>query len=205
MIPIIFKDYTETKRIYHVVTLTDLKKTMDNGIRFDDKNTYKNKYFDFHSFIDKNKPVNIPDWVVRSKAIFGSLNFKSEHLWHSHSAILGIKIDETRCWVCNENIANFLYEPLILKDIKSFEDASGFIERNGKRIAQDYWTSSCSFSQNLIERRDRKRGYDAELLVLHDIPPEDIEILYIVSDHKYMEVKAWRDFFKKNNLIYSNC
>lgn len=202
---ILFRDYSETKRVYHVVTLTDLEKTLKQGIQFNDKNTYKNKYIDFHNFIDNHKPDSIPQWVVRSKAIFGSMNFKPGHVWHSHSAVLSVKINEDLCWICNENIANYLYEPLILKNIISFEAAQEFLERNGHNIVMDYWSSSCSFKDNLSWRRDKKAGYDAEVLILHDIPPEDIEVLYIASDHRFMKVKEWQEFFSGDEFIYSNC
>jgi hypothetical protein len=48
-------------------------------------------------------------------------------------------------------------------------------------------------------------GYDAEVLILHDILPKDIELLYIASDHRYMEVNKWKEFFHRNILDYSNC
>ncbi len=205
VITILFRDYTETKRVYHVVTLTDLEKTLKNGISFDDKKTYKNKYNNFHKFIDKYRTESIPNWVIRNKAIFSSMNFKHNHIWHSHSAILSIKINEDMCWVCNENIANFLYEPLILQNIKDFEAATKFMIRNGQIIAEDYWINSCSFKDNLEARKDKEEGYDAEILIMHHIPPEDIKVLYIVSDHRYMEVKEWEDFFCSNNIKYSKC
>lgn len=205
VVSILFRDYTETKRIYHVVTLTDLEKTLSNGICFSDKNTYKSKYYDFHNYIDLHKPGSIPDWVVRSKAIFGSMNFKSNHIWHSHSAILSIRINEELCWVCNENIANFLYEPLVLQDIPGYEIAKDYIKRNGEAIVGDYWNCSCSFKENLKLRRDMKTGYDAEVLILHDILPEDIEVLYIASDHRFMKLEEWQKFFAKNDFTYSRC
>lgn len=205
MIEILFKDYAETKYVYHIVTLTDLEKTLKYGIQFSDKKTYENKYQYFHNYIDRYKPDSIPNWVIRSKAIFGSLNFKQGHVWHSHSAILGVRINEDKCWICNENIANFLYEPLILQQIGGFEEASEFLRRNGQSIVLDYWNSSCSFKDNLLGRRDRKAGYDAEVLILHDIPPTDLEVLYIASDHKCMKPKEWKELFIKNELKYSNC
>jgi hypothetical protein len=205
VITILFKDYTETKRLYHVVTLTDLEKTLNHGICFNDKKTYSNKYEDFHSYIDRHKPENIPEWVVRSKAIFASMNFEDGHKWHSHSAVLGIKIDESLCWVCNENIANFLYEPLILQNINGFETCSDFLKRKGKSVVMDYWSSSCSFKDNLSERKDKKAGYDAEILIMHEIPQEDIEVLYIASDHRFMKPKEWERYFSENRFIYSNC
>lgn len=205
VITILFRDYTETRRVYHVVTLTDLENTLINGLSFDDKKTYKSKYYSFHRYIDEYKHESIPAWVIRNKAIFSSMNFKNNHVWHSHSAILSVKIDEDLCWVCNENIANFLYEPLILQNTKDFEAAARFIESNGQKIAQDYWTSSCSFKDNLNIRKDKEEGYDAEILVMHHIPPEDIEVLYIASDHRYMKVKEWQEFFSDNNTKYSNC
>jgi hypothetical protein len=205
VIDILFKDYTETKVVYHVVTITDLDDTLRYGIKFNDKNTYKSKYHKFHTFIDERKTDNIPEWVIRSKAIFASLNFKPEHSWHSHSALLSIRIKEDLCWICNENIANFLYEPLMLGEVPGFDSAKEFIGRNGGKMVEDYWNCSLSFKENLKLRNDKKAGYDAEVLILHDILPEDIELLYIASDHRCMEIDKWKEFFQSNNLNYSNC
>ncbi|MDF2841000.1 MAG: hypothetical protein K0Q99_1772 [Clostridia bacterium] len=205
MIDILFKDYTETKTVYHVVTITDLDDTLKYGIKFNDKNTYKSKYHEFHRFLDEKRPLHIPDWVIRSKAIFASMNFKSEHKWHSHSALLSIQIKEELCWICNENIANFLYEPLMLGQVPGFQSAKEFISRNGSKIGEDYWNCSLSFQDNLEKRNDKKIGYDAEVLILHDILPRDIELLYIISDHRCMEVNKWKDFFHSNHLDYAKC
>lgn len=205
MIDILFEDYTETKVVYHVVTLTDLENTLKHGIKFNDKNTYKSKYHEFHGFIDDRKPAHIPEWVIRSKAIFASMNFKPEHSWHSHSALLSIKIQEDLCWICNENIANFLYEPLVLGHVPGFDAAKAFVNKNGNKIVEDYWNCSLSFKENLKLRKDKMAGYDAEVLILHDILPKEIELLYIASDHRCMEVSKWKEFFQSNSLNYSNC
>jgi hypothetical protein len=205
VINILFKDYTETKLVYHVVTIGDLDNTLTYGIKFNDKNTYKSKYYEFHNFIDKMKPKYIPEWVVRSNAIFASMNFKPGHVWHSHSALLSIKIQEDFCWVCNENIANFLFEPLMLRKVSGFDSAQEFISKNGSKIVEDYWNCSLSFKDNLKLRKDKIAGYDAEVLILHDILPKDIELLDIASDHRCMEVNEWKKFFQSNNLNYSNC
>lgn len=133
------------------------------------------------------------------------MNFKDDHTWHSHSALLSIKINEDLCWVCNENIANFLYEPLILKDIKGLEAAQKFLDRHGQSAAVDYWESSCSFKENLVKRKDKETGYDAEVLILQDIPPENIKVLYIASDHRFLKVREWKEFFENNEFKYSKC
>lgn len=205
VIAILFRDYTETKVVYHVVTITDLDHTLSHGIKFDDKKTYNSKYHKFHHFFDERKPNSIPEWIIRSKAIFASLNFKPTHTWHSHSALLSIKVREDFCWICNENIANFLYEPLMLSEVTGFESAKKFVSRNGDQIAQDYWNNSLSFKANLEQRNDKKAGYDAEVLILHDIPPKDIKLLFIASDHRVMEVNKWNEFFMNDNLCYSKC
>jgi hypothetical protein len=205
VIYILFKDYIDTKVVYHIVTITDLDNTLKYGIRFNDKDTYKSKYYKFHNFIDERRIECIPEWVVRSNAIFTSMNFKDNHIWHSHSALLSIKIQEDLCWVCNENIANFLYEPLMLQEVSSFNSAKEFVKKSGNKIAEDYWKCSCSFKENLKRRLDKMAGYDAEVLVLHDILPKDIELLYIASDHKCMEVDKWKKLFQSNDLNYSNC
>ena len=205
MIYILFKDYIDTNVVYHVVTISDLDDVLKYGIRFNDKNTYKSKYYEFHNFIDERRTKQVPEWVIRSKAIFASMNFRNDHTWHSHSAILKIRIQEDLCWICNENIANFLYEPLMLQGVAGFEAAKEFIRKSGDKIAEDYWNCSLSFKSNLTYRKDKTAGYDAEVLILHDILPKDIELLYIASDHKCMEVSKWKKLFRDNDLNYANC
>ena len=189
------EDYLEEGCVYHVVSIIDLKKTLHEGIRYDDKNTYACKYTDFHSFFDLYKPKGIPDWVERRKAIFASIGFKEGHKWHSHSAILRIRILKDRCWICNENLANFIYEPFILQHMDGFEGTKEFMKANGKAFAGKYWQNSLSFNDNLTKRYDKREGYDAEVLVMHPIPPRNIECLYIVSDHRIMSYQAWKEYF----------
>lgn len=201
----IFKDYMDTGLVYHIVTITDLKTILTKGLQYNDKATYQSKYYKFHQYFDSKKTSSIPSWVERSKAIFASMNFEKEHQWHSHSAVLGLHIKEELCWVCSENIANSLYEPLILQGTPGFEEAALFVKRQGPQIVEDYWNSSLSFKENLKVRNDKKAGYDAEVLILHDIPPEDIELLYIASDHRYMEANKWKEVFRNNELDYTTC
>ena len=118
VITLIFPDYDKTKCIYHIISIIDLKKTLEDGITFDDKMTYKCKYLDFHNYIDKYKNDRIPDWVIRRKAIFGSMNFKDTHYFHAHTAVLKIKPQIEKCWIANENLANNTYEPFILKELE---------------------------------------------------------------------------------------
>jgi hypothetical protein len=187
-----------------VVNIIDLEKTLDEGIRYDDKSTYKSKYYDFHSYFDSYKPSYIPEWVERKKAIFASICFKEGHKWHSHSAVLRIRIQKDRCWVCNENLANFMYEPFILQSMKGFESTKEYLRINGRSFVEEYWENSLSYIDNLTARNDKKEGYDAELLVMHPIPPEDIQCLYIVSDHQVMSYSEWQDFFKAGNISVLN-
>lgn len=156
-------------------------------------------YLDFHKYISLLKPSNIPDWVKREKAIFASLNYSKEHSWHSHTVIMALKIDKDRCWVANENLANRIYEPFILKDIKSFKSAKEYLNKEGKRVINEYWNTSLSFNENLLMRRDKEKGYDAEVMIFHDINPEDITILRIISDHKIMTVKECLELYKGDN------
>ncbi|MGE5630865.1 MAG: hypothetical protein ACM3TR_07180 [Caulobacteraceae bacterium] len=200
---IIFQDFAGEGYVYHIVNIIDLKKTMSEGIRYDDKKTYASKYYDFHSYLDSYKPLGIPEWVERKKAIFTSFNFKNNHTWHSHSAVLRVRIEKSRCWVCNENIANFIYEPFILQHMAEFGSAGSYISGNGLKIVQEYWNTSLSYIENLEKRYDKREGYDAEILVLHDIPPQNIECLYIISDHKMMTFKEWQDVFKPENTCLS--
>jgi len=188
-------DCAEQGYSYHVINIIDLKKTLVEGIRFDDKATYDSKYYDFHSYFDYYKPAIIPYWVERKKAIFASICFREGHKWHSHSAILRIKIQNDRCWICNENLANFIYEPYILQNIEGFDNTREYMKINGRKLVGRYWDNSLSYNDNLDKRYDKREGYDAEVLVMHSIPPENIECLYIVSDHQIMSYKDWKEYF----------
>ncbi len=197
------KDYAEDGYVYHVVNIIDLKKTLQSGVRYNDKNTYGSKYINFHEFFDIYKPDNIPGWVERKKAIFASIRFKEGHLWHSHSAILKVKIRKEKCWVCNENLANFIYEPFILQHLQGFDHVRSYLQAKGREFAEEYWNNSLSYCDNLKNRYDRKEGYDAEILIMHPIPPEDIECMYIVSDHQIMSYKEWKEYFRLGNTDLS--
>lgn len=191
-----FMDSAEQGYVYHVINIIDMERTLKEGIRFNDKNTYMSKYIDFHNYFDLFKPRSIPGWVERKRAIFASIRFKNGHSWHSHSAILKIKIQEHRCWVCNENLANFIYEPFILQSLDGFSGTREYLRVNGRAFVEEYWNNSLSYYDNLGKRYDKREGYDAEILIMHPIPPENIECLYIVSDHQIMSYKEWQEFFK---------
>ncbi|WZL74060.1 hypothetical protein QBE52_04775 [Clostridiaceae bacterium 35-E11] len=191
----LFPDYNESSKIYHVVSITDLKKTMKEGIRYDDKVTYKTKYDGFHQMIDQEKPLWIPNWLIRKKAIFASMNYPKGHKFHSHTAILAITIDPKRCWIANENRANQIYEPYILQNIKEFKECTGYLEREGKKMLKEYWETSLSFEENLKIRMDKRKGYDAEVLIAHPIKPTDIQVKYIISDHRILSVEGWKKIF----------
>lgn len=191
-----FPDYDETGVVYHVACITDLDNILRNGIKYNDKSTYRSMYLDFHKFISSLKPDNIPNWIIREKAIFASLNYNRTHSWHSHTAIMSLKIDKNRCWIANENLANRIYEPFILRNVKSFEIANNYINNEGKKAIEEYWNTSLSFNENLIARRDKEKGYDAEVIIFHDIRPEDITVLRIISDHKIMTVKECLKLYK---------
>lgn len=189
------EDRFEMDCVYHVVCIVDLKKTLQEGIKYDDKNTYAGKYADFHNFFDLHKLGTIPDWVERRKAIFGSVGFKEGHNWHSHSAILRISIVRDRCWICNENLANFIYEPFMLQHMDGFERTKEYMRTKGKEFAEEYWRNSLSYNENLNKRYDKREGYDAEVLIMHSIPPQNIECLYIVSDHQIISYQDWKEYF----------
>ena len=196
----ILEDCAEQGYAYHVVNITDLEKTLAEGVKYDDKSTYDSKYHDFHSYFDFYKPAAIPEWVERKKAIFASICFKEGHKWHSHSAVLKVKIQMDRCWVCNENLANFIYEPFILQHMEGFGSIREYLRINGRALVEEYWKHSLSCKDNLNIRNDKKEGYDAELLIMHSIPPKDIECLYIISDHQIMSYKEWQEFFKPGSI-----
>lgn len=192
-----FEDFSFTGALYHVVSIIDLEKTLAEGIHYDDKLTYLNKYYNFHSYFDKYRTDNIPFWVERRKAIFSSMNFKRNHNWHSHTALLKIKADMKKCWVCNENKANPLFEPFILQHIQGFEEAKNFINTKGSYMAKEYWRDSLSLEENMKIRKDKEKDYDAEVLIFQNIPPENIECLYIIADHKIMTPDEWTYYFTK--------
>jgi hypothetical protein len=190
-----FKDCSEQGCVYHVISIIDLERTLQEGIRYDDKNTYTSKYIGFHKYFDNYKPKSIPGWVERGKAIFASMGFREGHRWHSHSAILRIRIMKERCWICNENLANFIYEPFILQHMEGFARTKEYMSAKGIEFVEKYWNNSLSYRDNLDKRYDKKEGYDAEVLVMHSIPPESIECLYIVSDHQVMSYHKWKEYF----------
>lgn len=197
MFVILFEDYKKTRCLYHIIDINDLDETIKNGIKFNDKKTYQYKYSEFHNFFDERKPLELPDWVIRSKAIFGSLNFNDNHYFHSHSVILKIFVDEKKCWVCNENLANLIYEPLVLMKMSIFENKKTDMYSFCNNIAKRYWEESCSFLENMSIRNDLMEGFDAEVLIMHEILPKNLEILSIVSDHKIYKYDDWLEFIKK--------
>lgn len=134
--------------------------------------------------MDKYRTRNLPDWVMRKRALFASINYKDDQVWHSHSAILSIKVDEDYCWVANENTANFLYDPFVLKNISGFASLYDFLYNKGKGIAKDYWLNSMSFKDYLSKRDTLSTDYDVEVLIMKDIKPVDIELLAVVADHR---------------------
>ncbi len=193
----IFNDYRDTQKIYHIISLYDLKETLKNGINYDDKVTYNTKYKGFHSFIEREKAENIPKWVLRNRAIFASMNYKNSFSFYANSVVLGIKIKPEKCWVANENLANEVYAPFFLKEIDVFNEANQYIKLKGKQLLKAYWGTSLSFKDNLDKRMDLLENYNAEVLVLHNIEPEDIEVEYIISPHKRLSPKEWKKIFMK--------
>lgn len=190
-----FSDYINTNTIYHIISIIDLDRALKYGIGYDDKRTYDSKYYEFHDYIDKYKNENVPDWVIRKKAIFGSLNFAKDHKFHSHTALLGIRIDPKMCWIANENLANQIYEPFILQSVDEYSKSKKYLVNEGNGLLNKYWETSCSFNENLKIRVDNQKGYDAEVLIFHHIKPSDIEVLYIISDHRMLTKKEWKQRF----------
>ncbi len=176
--------------------ISDLKSIFNGGLKFDRRSSYANKYLSFHEFMDKNRTGNVPEWVMRKRSLFASINYREDQIWHSHSAILAIKVNEDRCWVADENTANFLYEPFILKNISGFASLSDFLYNKGKEIAEDYWLRSMSFKDYLSKRKPVGSDYDAEVLIMSDIKPADIELLAIVTDHRIITVDAFNKTYR---------
>lgn len=189
-----FKDYNDTKLIYHVSPITELKYIIENGLKL---NQSSGEYHEFNKYFDAFKPENIPEWVSREKAIYASMNYKKDHKWHSHSVILSVKIDENKCWVGNENLANILYEPFVLSRVPLFKNAKYLLASRGKEYAVNYWNHSLSFTDNLKKRLDKTEGYDAEVMIMHDIPPRDISIVKLISDNEILGLSEWDAVFLK--------
>ncbi|MDI6601672.1 MAG: hypothetical protein QME46_07805 [Thermoanaerobacteraceae bacterium] len=192
----LFPDYNETHILYHVACISDLSNILKYGLRFSQRLSYSNKYLAFHKFMDRNRTSNVPIWVVRERALFASFNFRDDQIWHSHSAILSIKVNEDYCWVANENTANYLYEPFILKRIPGFASLSDFLYNKGKEIAKEYWRNSMCFKDYLLKRNTLDSNYDAEVLIMNDIKPMDIELLAIVTDHRIVTVDELNQTYK---------
>lgn len=190
-----FYDFLQTGVVYHIAPINDFDKITSKGIEYNDKVSYKSKYIEFHNFLDSYRTPEIPSWVQRSKGIFASMNFRKHPSFHSHSIILAVKINPDRCWVANENRANQLYEPFILKGVSSLEGAKNYLATKGAALAKEYWSTSLSFYDNIIRRMDLVEGYDAEVIIFHSIPPEDIKPLFIVSDHRILTVEQWKRIF----------
>lgn len=183
--------------IYHIANINDFKNILKYGIKYDDKASYKTKYLDFHEFINKHKSSSIPSWVIRQNAIFGSMNFNDEHKWHSHTVVLGIIIDEDYCWIANENLVNEIYEPFILRDNDQFEFMNDYVKDIGVNNIKEYWQTSLSFRENLLKRLDKNKSYDCEVLIFHEIKPEHITPLGIITDHKYIDYKELKNIYLK--------
>jgi len=192
-----FEDYLKTGKVYHIAAINDLKQILLQGIKYDDKITYEDKYCDFHCFIDSLKPAHIPSWVKRKKSIFATMNYRVDPNFHSHTAVMALKIDPSKCWIANESRANQIYEPFVLQEVEALKRAKEYVNGEGKDIIEEYWETSLSFEDNLNIRMDLKKGYDAEVLIHHQIEPKDIEILYIVSDHKVLKLNEWKEVFCK--------
>ena len=190
-----FDDYLKTGKVYHIAPINDLRKILCEGIKYNDKVTYEDKYYDFHNFIDDLKTPNIPSWVERKKAVFATMNYPEKPNFHSHTVIMALKIDPSKCWIANESKANEIYEPFILQEVDSLKGVKEYINTNGKKLIEEYWKTSLSFEENLNKRIDLKENYDAEVLILHSVKPEDIEVMYIVSDHQIMEFNKWKKVF----------
>lgn len=189
----LFKDYLYTHKVYHIIDLFDLKHALNKGVFYDDKITYSTKYKGFHTLIQNEKPEKIPTWVVRKKAIFASLNYDDDFPFHPNSVVLGLKINPEKCWIANENLANQIYAPFVMKDIAGFKGAINYVEGRGKELLKKYWDTSISFLDNLSCRLDLDENYNAEVLILHNIEPHNIEIEYIVSGHEVYRPEEWKE------------
>ena len=92
--------------------------------------------------------------------------------------------------MANENRANQLYEPFILKDVEGFHGAKNH-RRPGKASGTVLGKLAVLCRQSEAAK-DKEEGYDAEVMVFHEIRPEDIHYIAIVSDHRMMTVENGR-------------
>ncbi len=197
----LFPSYKETKVLYHVVDIIHLKSVLSNGIKINERNKYSDeKYDEFNKYLDKNKSEKIPPWVKREKAFFASLNFKKNTKWHSHSALLAIRIQEEKCWIANENLANEIYDPFVLQDIDKFNNAKKYMKKYGVKSALKYWEHSFSFREYFDLGIDKRENYDEEVMIFHDIYPQDLNCLMIVTDHNIYTPKQWQKKYISQGL-----
>lgn len=192
----LFPNYRETNMVYHIASITDLNKILEDGIKYDDKHSYMEKYYNFHSFIDDYRPEGIPSWVERKKAIFASLNYTKSHKWHSHTAIIGINVNPKKCWFANENLVNEFYEPFILSNIEKYRYLKNYIMTQGKSNVEEYWKTSMSLDKFITEKIDCGKNYDGEILIFHDIEPSDLRLMAIISDHKFIRTNKIKNVYK---------
>lgn len=190
---VIFDDYDKTGKIYHIIAMYDLKSTLEKGIKYNDKVTYNTKYKGFHSLVESGRTEGIPDWVIRKKAIFASMNYEDSFAFHPNSIVLSCIIDPKKCWIANEDLANQIYAPFFMKDIEAYEEeAKVYLEGKGKALLRKYWDTSLSFEENLTQRLDRNENYNEEVMIFHDISPQNIEIEFLVSGHEILRPKEWK-------------
>src|SRR5690554_6874960 len=194
---LLFPHYNETKVLYHVVHIIHLKDILSKGIQLNERNLHsEDKYSKFNQFMDQYRTTNVPPWVLRERAFFASLNFSKDIHWHSHSALLAIKIQEEKCWIANENLANEIYDPFVLSDITDFDRAKTYLEGRAKDLAKNYWENSYALMDFLtLDLKDIKH-YDEEVMIFHDIPPQDIRCLMIITDHKKFTPASWQRHYR---------
>ncbi|RBP37247.1 hypothetical protein [Garciella nitratireducens] len=194
----LFPHYNKTKVVYHVVNINQLKNILEQGIQIQERKDFSDdKYLDFNQFLDKNKPAWIPKWISRKNALFASLNFKENMQWHSHSALLALKVQEERCWVANENLANEIYDPFILQYIDQFNSARDFMKNYGRQKALYYWNNSFPFQEYLKKGKTPMKNYDEEVMIFHNIVPENIKCLMVVTDHYIFTPQEWQKYYEQ--------
>lgn len=197
----LFPSYKETKVLYHVVDIIHLKNILNNGIKINERNKYSDeKYDEFNKYLDQNKSEKIPPWVKREMAFFASLNFKKNTKWHSHSALLAIRIQEEKCWIANENLANEIYDPFVLQHINKFNNAKKFMKNFGAQRTLKYWEHSFSFREYFDLGIDKRENYDEEVMIFHDIYPQDLNCLMIVTDHNIYTPEQWQEKYNSPEL-----
>ena len=130
-------------------------------------------------YIDKSRNEQIPDWVSRYRTVYARPEFTNYEL-AGRSSEMGLyvvkNIDYSKCWMGSIGLGGFclFYEGMSEEQI---EEKIRYIKSEGKT----YWRNSVSLLEYLentpaFARKDKIYGVD-EILIMHNILPENIELI----------------------------